>query len=279
MHRKGVRLAILDEPCRGLDRSTRSKLLTRAREHWRGATMLCITHDVGETLSFERVLVIEDGRIVEDASPAALAAQEGSRYRQMLDMEESVRHGLWANQGWRRWWLEDGKLKQTLDDLERFASGLAAGLNPKAAPLSQRKGDLWEDRASFLGPRASGPSLPITRPAPSVVGCRETAEGWWRGAFRKGHGGIEEIAHKKNAPEARGPRTLGKPPRVAQVGLFRLRRQGAGRPLCERPWGSTRRPPEPARKPLQAVVAATDRPTSLGPGGDAQRRGTAGGVL
>jgi hypothetical protein len=100
-------------------------------------------------------------------------------------------------------------------------------LNPKAAPSSLRKGDLGEDREAFLGPRASGPSLPMTRPAPPVVGCRETAEGRWSRAFRKGHGGMAEIAHKKNAPEARGPRTPGKPPQVARVGLCRLRHQGA----------------------------------------------------
>ena len=103
------------------------------------------------------------------------------------------------------------------------------------------QGGFWEDRASFLGPRASGPSLPMTYPALPVVGCRETEQRRWRRAFRKRPGGMAEIAHKKNAPEARGPRPLGKPPRVAQVGLCRLWHQGAGRPFGERPWGSTRR--------------------------------------
>ena len=70
LNRKDVRLAILDEPFRGLDRAKRRALLIQARVHWRDATMLCITHDVGETQAFERVLVIEDGRIVEDAAPA-----------------------------------------------------------------------------------------------------------------------------------------------------------------------------------------------------------------
>src|SRR5262249_23217057 len=60
-----VRLAILDEPFRGLDREKRRELLQCARRAWRDATLLCVTHDVGETLDFERVLVIEGGRIVE----------------------------------------------------------------------------------------------------------------------------------------------------------------------------------------------------------------------
>src|SRR5207247_204276 len=68
--RGDARLVILDEPFRGLDRTKRRELLSKARELWRGATLLCVTHDVAETLGFERVLVVEGGRVVEDA-PAA----------------------------------------------------------------------------------------------------------------------------------------------------------------------------------------------------------------
>ncbi len=48
--RPDVRLAILDEPFRGLDFEQRRKLLARAREFWRDATLLWISHDVAETL-------------------------------------------------------------------------------------------------------------------------------------------------------------------------------------------------------------------------------------
>ncbi|MBI3536568.1 MAG: ATP-binding cassette domain-containing protein, partial [Chloroflexi bacterium] len=73
MNREKVRLAILDEPFRGLDREKRRALLAQAREHWRGVTFLCCTHDVAETQAFDRVLVIEEGRIIEDAAPKILA--------------------------------------------------------------------------------------------------------------------------------------------------------------------------------------------------------------
>jgi ATP-binding cassette subfamily B protein len=112
LNKKNVRLAILDEPFRGLDRARRRALLLQARGHWRDATMLCITHDVGETQAFERVLVIENGRIVEDAAPPALAAQPNSRYRAMLDAEEEVRRGLWEGAAWRRLWMEAGELQE-----------------------------------------------------------------------------------------------------------------------------------------------------------------------
>ena len=112
MLRPEVRLAILDEPFRGLDREKRRKLLVEVRQYWAAATLLCITHDVGETLAFPRVLVIENGRIVEDANPADLAADENSRYRSLLEAEEAVRRNLWSGENWRRLLLKDGLLQE-----------------------------------------------------------------------------------------------------------------------------------------------------------------------
>jgi ABC-type transport system involved in cytochrome bd biosynthesis fused ATPase/permease subunit len=113
MARRQVRLAILDEPARGLDHSQRRTLLERARSRWRGATLLAITHDVSDTLEFERVLVIEGGRVAEDGSPAELAANASSLYRKMLDTEDGLRRGLWSSAQWRRLRLEDGTLRET----------------------------------------------------------------------------------------------------------------------------------------------------------------------
>ncbi|MDM8532249.1 ABC transporter ATP-binding protein, partial [Anaerolineales bacterium HSG25] len=110
--RPEVRLVILDEPFRGLDRPQRRKLLAEAREYWKDATLLCITHDVGDTESFERVLVIEDGRLTEDAPPADLLQQSGSRYRQLWDAEKSIREELWTSAEWRRLWLADGQIEE-----------------------------------------------------------------------------------------------------------------------------------------------------------------------
>jgi ATP-binding cassette subfamily B protein len=110
--RRDARLVILDEPFRGLDRERRRALLAEARRWWAGATILCVTHDVGETLGFGRVLVVEGGRVVEDAAPAALGADPGSRYRALLDAEDEVRQGLWAAAEWRRLRLEGGRVKE-----------------------------------------------------------------------------------------------------------------------------------------------------------------------
>ncbi len=109
LFRRGVRLAILDEPFRGLARSQRTELLARARRHWRDATLLCVTHDVGETRRFERVVVMDGGRIVEHGHPDELAARDG-HYSRMLRAEEEVWNRIWADPGWRRLRIDRGRL-------------------------------------------------------------------------------------------------------------------------------------------------------------------------
>lgn len=110
---QGVRLVLLDEPFRGLDREQRHRHLTELRRFWQEATLLCVTHDVWETRTFHRVLVIESGQIVEDGRPEELAAAPGSRYRNLLDIEESLRLGLWNAALWRRIRLDEGRVQET----------------------------------------------------------------------------------------------------------------------------------------------------------------------
>jgi ATP-binding cassette subfamily B protein len=119
MMRERSRLVVLDEPFRGLDREKRRELLARARRAWSKATLLCVTHDVGETLEFPRVLVIDEGRVVEDGDPRALAADASSRYRALLDSERVVRRDLWRGKPWRRLELRAGVLAETYDEGEK----------------------------------------------------------------------------------------------------------------------------------------------------------------
>jgi ABC-type multidrug transport system fused ATPase/permease subunit len=111
LFRPDTRLVILDEPFRGLDREQRRDLLGRVRRIWHGVTLLCITHDLEETLAFDRVLVIEGGRIVEDGRPAMLAASEDSRYAALLAAERALRRETWSDAGWQRLRLENGLIR------------------------------------------------------------------------------------------------------------------------------------------------------------------------
>ncbi len=107
--RGDVRLAILDEPFRGLDRAQRRSLLERSGGWWPGATFILVTHDVADTLGFERVLVIDAGRVIEDGNPEALAARDGSRYRALLDAESEA-GAAFEGPSWRSLQLERGRL-------------------------------------------------------------------------------------------------------------------------------------------------------------------------
>jgi ATP-binding cassette subfamily B protein len=105
-------LVILDEPFRGLDREKRRMLLERARRCWSGATMLCIMHDVGDAAAFDRVVVVDGGRIVEVGEPRQLLDREDSRFRKMVSMESMVRSGEWSGVSWRNLVMDDGKVSE-----------------------------------------------------------------------------------------------------------------------------------------------------------------------
>ncbi len=108
--RPNARLVILDEPFRGLDREKRKVLLEKARQLWQKATLLCITHDIDQTLEFDRVIVVKNGQIVEDGHPAKLATQAKSHYREMLDLEKTMQTSLWSELKWRRFRMQNGRL-------------------------------------------------------------------------------------------------------------------------------------------------------------------------
>jgi ATP-binding cassette subfamily B protein len=110
-YRREIELVILDEPFRGLDREKRRNLLKVAREHWHDTTLICITHDVGETVDFPHAVVIEEGQIIEDGAPQELIKDSESRYLSLLNAEDAVRQELWSHADWQRITIEEGKLK------------------------------------------------------------------------------------------------------------------------------------------------------------------------
>ena len=111
MVREDARLVVLDEPFVGLERDRRRALLTQSRQHWHDTTMFYVTHDVAETRAFDRVLVLDRGRIVEDGNPIRLAQLPSSRYRRMLQAQE-LAQSRFAAADWRRVRLDDGRVVQ-----------------------------------------------------------------------------------------------------------------------------------------------------------------------
>ena len=128
---RDVRLAVLDEPFRGLDRERRRALLSRVRTWWPDATLIFVTHDVADTLGFDRVLLVENGEIVEDGAPAALAARTGSGYRALLAAEQAVT-ARFGSRVWRR--LRVGPDPAPPGPDRALAGPAAAAAGPGTAP-------------------------------------------------------------------------------------------------------------------------------------------------
>jgi ATP-binding cassette subfamily B protein len=107
---RAPRLALFDEPFRGLDRTQRRRLLAAAREHLRGVTLLCVTHDIADVEDFDRVIVIEDGHIVEEGHPAQLMQRNG-RYAQLATLDRESQQHVWKPEIWRPVRVENGSVR------------------------------------------------------------------------------------------------------------------------------------------------------------------------
>jgi ATP-binding cassette subfamily B protein len=106
--RRGARLVLLDEAFRGLERQQRVLLSRVVRDHARTATVIEVTHDIADTQTFDRVVVIEDGRIIEAGSPQELRTRSGSRYAALLDADLAAQRSIWGASHWKRLMVGDG---------------------------------------------------------------------------------------------------------------------------------------------------------------------------
>ncbi|MGE3620048.1 MAG: cysteine peptidase family C39 domain-containing protein, partial [Acidimicrobiia bacterium] len=95
----GVHLAVVDEALRHATPAARRALLSRARRSWAAATVLCATHDIDLAATFDRVVVVEGGTIVEDGRPDELLRRPGSRLAALHRADRDVRQRLGALHG------------------------------------------------------------------------------------------------------------------------------------------------------------------------------------
>jgi ATP-binding cassette subfamily B protein len=99
--RRGSRLVLLDEAFRGLDRRMRRRLSLELRSAARQTTVLEVTHDVADTIDFDRVLVIEHGVLLEDGKPAELLANPATRFHELVHADREVQQ-VWNDPEWKR---------------------------------------------------------------------------------------------------------------------------------------------------------------------------------
>ena len=79
-------LVIADEPTKGIDRDNTALFLQNLDALFPGAAVLLITHDLSVASACERLLVMQDGRVVETGeTQAVLAHPQHTFTRQLLD--------------------------------------------------------------------------------------------------------------------------------------------------------------------------------------------------
>ena len=87
------RVIVLDEPTAMLDpvgrREVLSTVTSLCREH--GMTVVLITHHMDECINADRMIIMTDGYITADGTPAELFAKPGMMEQQGLDVPETVK--------------------------------------------------------------------------------------------------------------------------------------------------------------------------------------------
>ncbi|WP_040684237.1 ABC transporter ATP-binding protein [Nocardiopsis halotolerans] len=84
--RHGARLLIMDEPAASLDVRAEAQLYDTFHELTAGATTIAISHRFATVRKAERVIVLDQGRIVEDGTHAELIRAQG-RYAELFRLQ------------------------------------------------------------------------------------------------------------------------------------------------------------------------------------------------
>lgn len=85
---RDAQVLILDEPSAALDAQAEFELFSSFRELTRGRTAIFISHRFSTVRRADRILVLEDGRLVEQGTHEELVALKG-RYAELFDLQAS----------------------------------------------------------------------------------------------------------------------------------------------------------------------------------------------
>ncbi|MEV4569728.1 ABC transporter ATP-binding protein [Nonomuraea sp. NPDC049419] len=84
--RHGARLLIMDEPAAGLDARAEARLYDTFHDLTAGATTVAVSHRFATVRKAQRVVVVEDGRVIEDGPHDALI-EAGGRYAELFRLQ------------------------------------------------------------------------------------------------------------------------------------------------------------------------------------------------
>ncbi|KAJ5499877.1 ABC transporter integral membrane type 1 [Penicillium expansum] len=82
---KSSNIIIMDEATSSVDSETDALMQTVIRTHFKNQTVIAIVHKLHTILDFDKVALMENGKIVEFDTPKALLSKEGSAFRTLLE--------------------------------------------------------------------------------------------------------------------------------------------------------------------------------------------------
>lgn len=83
---KDARLLLLDEATSALDSESEEAIRKALEQLMQGRTVITIAHRLSTVRNFDRIVVLEDGQVVEDGAPGSLIRRDG-RYRRLIKRE------------------------------------------------------------------------------------------------------------------------------------------------------------------------------------------------
>lgn len=82
------KVLMLDEATSAIDLETEDKIVKLVSEKLSGCTVIAVAHRLRTILDFDWILVMDQGRIVEQGRPRELLAQEGSRFGHLWNNQQ-----------------------------------------------------------------------------------------------------------------------------------------------------------------------------------------------
>ncbi|KAJ5356748.1 ABC transporter integral membrane type 1 [Penicillium concentricum] len=87
---KKSNILILDEPTSSLDAETDAKVQKVIRQMFQNCTIIMVAHRVHTMLDFDRVVVLDSGRIIEEGHPSELLANKEGVFLSLHHLEQST---------------------------------------------------------------------------------------------------------------------------------------------------------------------------------------------
>ncbi|KAJ7165411.1 P-loop containing nucleoside triphosphate hydrolase protein [Mycena filopes] len=82
---KDSRVVILDEATASVDLETDKKIQRTIQTQFKDHTLICIAHRLRTIISYDRILVLDAGKVAEFDTPLSLFTQEGGLFRSLCD--------------------------------------------------------------------------------------------------------------------------------------------------------------------------------------------------